>query len=69
MMTTHPLVEVLDALEDMVRQFCYQSEDGTYDTGALSTCRDAFDVLVTHGRAEYVGERYGRRAFIRLAES
>lgn len=62
------LEDALDALEDMVRQFCYQEEDGSYDTGALSTARDAFAVLVAAGRAEYVGEQVGRRAFIRMVE-
>lgn len=60
--------EALDNVEWLVRQHCYQEEDGSYDTSALSTNRDAFDLLVKMGRAEYVGEQVGRRAFIRFLE-
>lgn len=62
------LDEALDTVEDLVIQHCYAESDGSYDTSALSTNRDAFDLLVRAGRAKYVGEQVGRRAFIRLRE-
>jgi hypothetical protein len=57
--------DVLDALEDMVTQHCHQTGEW-YDTGALSANRHAMDVLVAAGRAEFIGEPYGRMATIRL---
>jgi len=61
------LEDALDVIEWLVRQHCYSVGD-EYDTEALSTNRDAFELLVQAGRAEYVGEQYGRRAFIRFKE-
>lgn len=60
--------DALDTVEYLVRQHCYQEEDGSYDTSALSVNRDAFALLVQAGRAEYVGNQVGRRAFIRFIE-
>jgi hypothetical protein len=59
------LTDALDEVESMVTQHCHE-HDGTYDTSALSANRDAFALLVRAGRAEYVGEPYGRTAVIRL---
>lgn len=63
--STVTLAEALDEVESMVTQHCYPVGD-LYETGALSANRDAFDLLVRAGRAEYVGEPYGRMAVIRL---
>lgn len=60
--------DAADLVAELVSQHCYQEGDGSYDTAALSTNRDAFELLVQAGRAEYVGEQYGRRAFIRFKE-
>lgn len=59
--------ELLDHIEWLVNQHCYE-EYGVYDTGALSVNRDAFEILVKYGRAEYVGNQVGRRAFIKFKE-
>jgi hypothetical protein len=66
--TSRAYHDAVEIIEWLVQQHCYQEEDGSYDTAALSTNRDAFDFLVQAGRAEYVGEQYGRRAFIRFLE-
>jgi hypothetical protein len=59
------LSEALDEVESMVTQHCHALGEW-YETGALSANRDAFDLLVRAGRAEYVGEPFGRMATIRL---
>jgi hypothetical protein len=61
------LAEALDEVESMVTQHCHSLPGDVYETGALSANRDAFDLLVRAGRAEYVGnEPYGRMATIHL---
>ena len=59
--------DALDEISYLVQQHCW-CDEGVYDTGALSTNASAFEFLVAAGRAEYVGDRYGRRSFIRFAE-
>jgi hypothetical protein len=59
------LEATLDDLADMVGQHCHREGD-LYETGALSANRDAFARLVGEGRAEYVGEPFGRMATIRF---
>jgi hypothetical protein len=60
------LEDALDEVESMVTQHCHALGEW-YETGALSANRDAFDLLVRAGRAEYVGgEPFGRMATIRL---
>ncbi len=58
----------VDIIQWMVEQHAYLVGD-TYETGALSVNRDAFNFLVAAGRAEFVGEPFGRMATIRLIGS
>jgi len=64
------LSQALDVVEDFVRRDCADSspdgEPDVYDSCASSTYLAAFELLVACGRAEWVGEPVGRRAFIRL---
>ena len=64
------LNEADQLLIEMVAQACHgEEEPGTgivYDSVALTTYYIVFNYLVEAGLAEFVGEQYGRRCFIRL---
>ena len=59
-MTDIPQEELLEALEDMVRQHCPEDEDGLIDSMALSTHAEAMRLLARTGRLTIESE-HGRR--------
>jgi hypothetical protein len=46
--------EMEQVLVDMVRQHCYEHEDGTIDSGGLSTDAEAIELLADLGRLEII---------------
>lgn len=44
------LDEAVEALADLVQQYCCHDESGRYDSMALSTNAEAMRVLAKHGR-------------------
>jgi hypothetical protein len=60
--------ELLESLEDMVRQHAYHDDsDDTYDSQALSATADAMRLLAKAGRCEVLRDK-GRRVFVRFKE-
>ena len=52
-------LELLDALEDMVWQHCYQHDDDSFDSGALTTNARALRLLAKHNRFQ-IEREFGR---------
>lgn len=60
-------LELLDALEDMVWQHCYQHDDDSFDSGALTANAVALRVLAKHNRFQ-IEREYGRMVVGRFIE-
>lgn len=59
------LANAIDLIEELVMQGCRQTDDGSYDTGAIGVYKDAMYALVSAERWEWTCVGVGRRAFAR----
>jgi len=47
----------LNIIERMLREHCYQNDDGFYDSEFIGANADAMDILVTFGLADYTSDK------------